>query len=72
MEQRIRFVKLKQSQINDMMNLESVKRIDGLYLGDSGTLYFVSEENEKFDFENKIQYNNIEKENEKVSFIEPI
>ena len=37
-----------------MMSLESVKRIDGLYLGDSGTLYFVSEENEKFDFENKI------------------
>jgi uncharacterized protein YjiK len=36
------------------MNREPVKRIDGLYLGDSGTLYFVSEENEKFDFENKI------------------
>lgn len=72
MGQRVHFVKLQQSQIDEMMNREPVKKVDGLYIGDSGTIYFVSEENEKFDFENKIQYNNIEKENKKVSFIEPI
>ena len=72
MGQRVHFVKLQQSQLDEMMNREPVKKIDGLYIGDSGTIYFVSEENQKFDFENKIQYNNIEKENEKVSFIEPI
>jgi hypothetical protein len=36
------------------MNREPVKKIDGLYIGELGTIYFVSEENEKFDFENKI------------------
>jgi phosphatidate phosphatase PAH1 len=67
----IRFCKVPKDRENEIFEREKVTRIQGMYLGESGTLYFVQE-----DFENSIEndkkicYNsNI---NKKVSFIEPI
>ena len=67
----IRFCKVPKDRENEIFEREKVTRIQGMYLGESGTLYFV-----QGDFENSIEndkkicYNsNI---NKKVSFIAPI
>lgn len=67
----IRFCKVPKDRENEIFEREKVTRIQGMYLGESGTLYFV-----QGDFENSIEndkkicYNN--NVNKKVSFIEPI
>lgn len=64
----VKFCKVPKYEIFDR---EKVTRIQGMYLGESGTIYFVQE-----DFENSIEndkkicYNN--NVNKKVSFIESI
>ena len=74
----IRFCKVPKDRENEIFEREKVTRIQGMYLGESGTLYFVQEDFEDmgnalaFPIENdkKICYNN--NVNKKVSFIEPI
>ena len=67
----IKFCKVPKYREHEIFNRDRVTRISGMYLGESGTLYFVEE-----DFENpiendkKICYNN--NVNKKVTFIESI
>ena len=67
----IRFCKVPKCREREIFEREKVTRIQGMYLGESGTLYFV-----QGDFENSIEndkkicYN--DNVNKKVSFIEPI
>ena len=67
----IRFCKVPKDRENEIFEREKVTRIQGMYLGESGTLYFVQEGFENsIENDKKICYNsNI---NKKVSFIEPI
>lgn len=67
----VKFCKVPKYREHEIFDRDRVTKISGLYLGESGTLYFVEE-----DFENpiendkKICYNN--NINKKVTFIEPI
>jgi hypothetical protein len=67
----VKFCKVPKYRENEIFEREKVTRIQGMYLGESGTIYFVQE-----DFENSIEndkkicYNN--NINKKVTFIEPI
>ena len=67
----VKFCKVPKYREHEIFDRDRVTKISGMYLGESGTLYFVEE-----DFENPIEndkricYNN--KVNKKVSFIESI
>lgn len=64
----VKFCKVPKYREHEIFDRDKVTRISGMYLGESGTLYFVQE-----DFENSIEndkkicYNN--NVNKKVSFI---
>ena len=67
----IRFCKVPKDRENEIFEREKVTRIQGMYLGESGTLYFVEGDFEKsIENDKKICYN--DNVNKKVSFIEPI
>lgn len=67
----VKFCRVPKYREHEIFDREKVTRIEGMYLGESGTIYFVQE-----DFENSIEndkkicYNN--NVNKKVSFIEAI
>ena len=67
----VKFCKVPKHREQEIFDREKVIRIQGMYLGESGTIYFV-EDSLANSFENDINIcynNNIKK---KVSFIEPI
>lgn len=66
MGKAVKFCKVPRSREWEIMEREPVVRIDSLYMGDSGTIYFVVDDN--IDFNNNLQYNNNIKD-KKVSFI---
>lgn len=68
--QAVKFVKIPRERICEIPEREKIYEIDRLYIGESGTIYFVSDYETPVDFSNKILYNNNIKE-EKVSFIKP-
>lgn len=67
----VKFCKVPKHREQEIFEREKVTRIQGMYLGESGTIYFVQEDfNNSFENNKNICYNNnIKKE---VSFIEPI
>lgn len=69
MGKAVKFCRVPRYREWEIMEREPVVRIDSLYMGDSGTIYFVVDDN--IDFNNNLQYNNIVKD-KKVSFVEPI
>lgn len=69
--QTVKFVRVPRERVHEIPEREKVYMADCLYIGESGTIYFVSDYGTPVDFNNKILYNNNIKE-EKVSFIEPI
>lgn len=74
----VRFCKVPKYREQEIFDREKVTKVEGMYLGESGTIYFVQEDFEDkgnalaFPIENdkKICYNN--NVNKKVSFIEAI
>ena len=67
----VKFCKVPKDRENEIFEREKVTRIQGMYLGESGTLYFVEGDFEKsIENDKKICYN--DNVNKKVSFIEPI
>lgn len=66
----VKFVRVPRERVYEIPEREKVYMADSLYIGESGTIYFVSDYKTPVDFNNKILYNNNIKE--KVSFIEPI
>ena len=67
----VKFVKVPRERVHEIPEREKIYEADSLYIGESGTIYFVSDYETPVDFNNKILYNNNIKE-EKVSFIDPI
>lgn len=67
----VKFVKVPRERVHEIPEREKIYEADRLYIGESGTIYFVSDYETPIDFNNKILYNNNIKE-EKGSFIEPI
>lgn len=67
----VKFCKVPKHREQEIFEREKVTRIQGMYLGESGTIYFVQEDfNNSFENNKNICYNNnIKKE---VSFIKPI
>ena len=67
----VKFCKVPKHREQEIFEKEKVTRIQGMYLGESGTIYFIQEDFENsFENDKNICYNNnIKKE---VSFIEPI
>ena len=64
-KQTVKFVKVPRERINEIPEREKIYEADRLYIGESGTIYFVSDYETPVDFNNKILYNNNIKE-EKV------
>ena len=64
-KQTVKFVKVPRERINEILEREKIYEADRLYIGESGTIYFVSDYETPVDFNNKILYNNNIKE-EKV------
>lgn len=69
MGKAVKFCRVPRSRELEILEREHVVRINDLYLGDSGTIYFVIDDN--IDFNNNLQYNN-NIEDRKVSFVEQI
>ena len=61
----VKFVKVPRERIYEIPEKERIYEADRLYIGESGTIYFVSDYETPVDFNNKILYNNNIKE-EKV------
>ena len=68
--QTVKFVKVPRERVHEIPEREKIYMADCLYIGESGTIYFVSDYGTPVDFNNNLLYNNNIKE--KVSFIEPI
>lgn len=69
MGKTVKFCRVPRYRELEIMERERAVKINDLYLGDSGTIYFVIDDN--IDFNNNLQYNN-NIEDRKVSFVEPI
>ena len=69
MGKAVKFCRVPRSRESEIRERENAVRIDNLWMGDSGTIYFVIDDN--IDFNNNLQYNNNVKD-KKVSCIEPI
>lgn len=69
MGKAVKFCKVPRSREPEIRERENVVKIDNLWVGDSGTIYFIVDDN--IDFNKNLQYNNNVKD-KKVSFIEPI
>lgn len=67
----VKFVKVPRERVHEISEREKIYEADRLYIGESGTIYFVSDYETPVDFNNKILYNNNIKK-EKVSFIKPV
>ena len=57
-KQTVKFVKVPRERIHEIPEREKVYMADCLYIGESGTIYFVSNYETPVDFNNKILYNN--------------
>ena len=64
-KQTVKFVKVPRERVCEIPEREKIYEADRLYIGESGTIYFVSDYETPVDFNNKILYNNNIKE-EKV------
>lgn len=69
MGKAVKFCRVPRYRELEIMEREHTIKINDLYLGDSGTIYFVIDDN--IDFNNNLQYNN-NIEDRKVSFVESI
>ena len=61
-------MKVPRERVYEIPERENIYEADCLYIGESGTIYFVSDYETPVDFNNKILYNN----NIKEEKIEPI
>lgn len=64
-KQTVKFVKVPRERVHEISEREKIYEVDRLYIGESGTIYIVSDYETPVDFNNKILYNNNIKE-EKV------
>lgn len=64
-KQTVKFVKIPRERVHEISEREKIYEVDSLYIGESGTIYLVSDYETPVDFNNKILYNNNIKE-EKV------
>ena len=61
-KQTVKFVKVPRERVHEISEREKIYEADRLYIGESGTIYFVSDYEMPVDFSNKILYNNNIKE----------
>ena len=61
-KQIVKFVKVPRERVCEIPERENIYEVDYLYIGESGTIYLVSDYETPVDFNNKILYNNNIKE----------